>query len=170
MKISQFGQVAWVGVFCTALSAVVSAQTNFPLRIEFVPSPVAGQPFQIRVTNQTPCDSIEENAPVSVPRFVQEGNVVRLTTVGVQSFSPFCLDPLRTAVFGAPPLAAGNYTLELQYQNPTIVPPFLYIRQSVPLVVSLGSPGAPVPLGNTGLWIALGLIFGTIGLSRLRRP
>lgn len=167
MKMRTLAWLAGAALLFIAVAGNVSAQST-PLLIEFVPAPVAGQPFQIRVTNQTPCDLIQENAPVSVPRFVQAGNVVRLTTEGNQSSSPFCLDPLRTVIFNAPAFSAGDYTLELHYQHPTIVPPFLYVRQSVPLTVSLGSPGAPVPLGGAALWLVMVVSLGALALWRLR--
>lgn len=150
-----------------ALVGSALAQTTIPLIVEYVPAPVAGQPFQIRITT-SPCDSTQESAPVSVPRFVQTGNVLRLTTVGNQNFSPFCLEPVRTAVFNAPPLPAGNYTLEIHYQHPTIEPPLLRLRQSVPLSVSLGNVGSPVPAGGMAGAVILVLSLGAIAFWRLR--
>jgi len=156
---------------CAALYTMLvgmAAAQGFPLTVDFLPAPVAGQPFRVRVTT-TPCDSIQENVPVSTPRFVQMGNVLRLTTVGRENSSPFCLDPVRTAFFDAPPLPAGVYTLEIHYQHPTIEPPLLRLRQSAPLLVSLGTPGSPVPMGGPVAWLALALTLGGMTAWRLRR-
>jgi len=156
-------RVAGAYVFVFLLAPAALAQTPQPLQISYSPQPTAGEPFQILIVN-TPCDGIFENFEFP-PRFEIEGNVLKLTTPGVTAGFPGCLYPIQSHAFQAPALPAGSFTLEVYYQHPTIMPPWIMLRQAAPLFVQ-GAIGAnAVPVG--GIWSTLALALALIASSLL---
>ncbi len=79
-----------------------------------------------------------------------QGSVLRLTTVGLRYSPPLCNNPVETLSFNAPGVPAGNYTFEIHYQHPTVMPPVVTFRQSAPLVVGAGVP--PVAVSSLNIW------------------
>jgi len=162
----------WLKILAVLLCAAAGhASAQSPqLTIQYVPSPVANQPFEVRITT-TLCDFVDEGF-LAPPRFEVQGSVLRLTTVGLRYFPPSCNNPLETLSFNAPGIPAGNYTFEIYYQHPTVMPLVVTFRQSAPLVVGAGVP--PVAVSSLNIWasamLATILFFAALASTASRPP